>query len=675
MQDAVKDEIRDGKTKSLLSKVEDYFAVGLIVVLSLATLVIKILQDNLRVQVKDADSIIVNLAFVFASIAGIITWRENRHLSLASVTEKLPVGVKKVIGNIVSAIVPMILVQMFLSSFCELINPGQFTNTVCGLPVKFLFVFYPLCFVLILILVASKKENRIACITGIVLGVVSSMASVTGILYYVAGKTDADLKVLYALFNLWNTLCSHCSVVMIIALIVLAFAGVPLFVVITGISYIVFSKAGGYVSVIPLEAYAKLSDKSIAAIPLFTIAGYVLAQGSAGRRFVNLFNALFGWVRGGTVVATVIVMTFFSTFTGVSGVTILALGLLLVQILAGSGYDKDKAESLVTSSGAIGLLFPPSVAIIMYATSNYTVITQFEPGFDVVNLFVAALVPGIILALSMIVLGIIYDHNTTRPKFSLKAILVAFKDCILELLLPVLICVTYFSGFFNLIQVASFAVIYSIILVTVLRKDFNIKEACNVVAESVPVSGGLLFIIGAAAGLSYFMLDANIPEVVTEFITTYITNKFLFLFLMNIVLLIVGCLMDIYSAILIISPLLLYSAVQGFGIPVAQAGIIFLMNLSIGFLTPPVGMDLFISHYTFKKPMGKVIKGILPFLAVQLCVLFLVTYVPVFTTGLLTAQGKTNTEQVSQDEDYDYQLDEMDFSEMSQEELDALLNN
>ena len=383
-----------------------------------------------------------------------------------------------------------------------------------------------------------------------------------------------------------------------------------------------------------LEAYSKLSDKSVTAIPLFTIAGYVLAQGSAGKRFVNLFNALFGWFRGGTVVAAVLVLTFFSTFTGVSGVTILALGSLLSIILVGSGYEKDKAESLITSSGALGLLFPPSVAIIMYATSNYTVITQFEPGFDVTNLFVAALIPGTIMALAMIVMGIVYDKNKERPKFSGKAILNGFKDCIFELLLPLIICITYFTGFFNLFQVASFAVIYTFCLSTFIRKDFSIRKAGRVIADSVPVSGGVLFIIGAAAGLSYFMQDANVPEIVTEFITTFVKNKYLFLILMNIVLLIVGCLMDLYSAILIISPLLLYAS-TAYGIPVVQAGVIFLMNLSIGFLTPPVGMDLFISSYAFKKPVSEVIKGVLPFLAVQLIVLLLVTYVPAFTTCLL----------------------------------------
>lgn len=621
------------KNASILNFIEDVFAFLLILILTVSAITIKIMQDNLHLQVLNADLILVNFGFVFACVAGIITWRENRHLSLASVTDKLPPKVKAVFDVISDVITPMVLVQLFLSSLCQILNRDQFVNKVIGIfSERIFFFFMPLCYFAMILMVVAGKKNKIAGIVGILLGILTSMGSVTGIFWYVAGLSE--FPPLFKIFDFWNFLCDKAVWPFVIALIALAFTGVPLFIVISGITYVLFSKAGGYVDMIILESYSKLSDKSVTAIPLFTIAGYVLAQGSAGKRFVNLFNALFGWFRGGTVVAAVLVLTFFSTFTGVSGVTILALGSLLSMILAGSGYDKDRAESLITSSGALGLLFPPSVAIIMYATSNYTVITQFEPGFDVTNLFIASLIPGCVMAAAMIAMGIVYDKNRVRPKFSGKAIATALKDCSFELLLPILICITYFTGFFNLFQVASFAVIYTFCLATFIRKDFSIRGVGRIIADSVPVSGGVLFIIGAAAGLSYFMQDANIPELVTEFITTYVKNKYVFLILMNIILLIVGCLMDLYSAILIISPLLLYAA-TAYGIPVVQAGVIFLMNLSIGFLTPPVGMDLFISSYAFKKPVSKVIKGVLPFLIVQIVVLLIVTYVPAFTTCLL----------------------------------------
>ncbi len=619
----------------MLKKIEDIFAVALVALLSVTALVIKIMQDNLHLQVMNADIIIVNIAFVFACVAGLVTWRENRALCLANVTEKVPSKAKAVLKAASSFATALIITQLFLAALLQVANPDQFTNKVFMLPEKFYYAFYPLCFLMILILLFQRAENKVAfwaTLSGTVVGLLTSMSAVTGIIWFLTG--NSDLPALYALSDAWNAFCSKTVLLWVLALILLAFSGVPLFVAISGITYVIFSAAGGYIDVLPIEAYSKLADKSIAAIPLFTIAGYVLAQGSAGKRFVELFRALFGWFRGGAVVAAVLVLTFFSTFTGVSGVTILALGSLLAVILTGSGYEKDRAESLITSSGAVGLLFPPSVAIIMYASSNYTVITQFAPGFDVISLFKAALIPGAIMALSMIALGIFFDNNKSRPAFSLRQIGRAFASCVPELLLPVLICVTYFTGFFNLFQVASFAVIYAVALVFLFRRDFDLRKSARVVADSVPVSGGILFIIAAAAALSYWMQDANIPENVTAFITTYIKNKYLFLLLMNLALLLVGCLMDIYSAILLVSPLFLFSAAS-FGVPVVQAGVIFIMNLSIGFLTPPVGMDLFISSYTFKKPVGQVIKGVLPFLLVQLVVLILITYVPQLTTCLI----------------------------------------
>lgn len=620
---------------NLLKKIEDGFAVALVGILSVTAIVIKVMQDNLRIQVMNADSIIVNTAFVFACVAGLITWRENRHLSLANVTEKFPPKVKNVFGGLSSFFVSLVITQLFFASFLQVANPIQFTNNVIlFLSEKVFFALYPLCFLMISILILQKKEFRIAAIAGLVVGIITSLGSIAGIIYFWTGRADSDLPMLYAMSDRWNMLCDKCTWLFVLALILMAFAGVPLFIVISGITYVIFSKAGGYIDVIPFEAYGKLADKSVAAIPLFTIAGYVLAQGSAGKRFIELFRALFGWFRGGTVIAAVLVLTFFSTFTGVSGVTILALGPLLAVILSGSGYDKERAESLVTSCGAVGLLFPPSVAIIMYASSNYLVITQFEPGFDVINLFVAALLPGLMMAAAMIGMGIFFDKNTERPKFSVEKIWHSFLSCIPELLLPLLISLTYFTGFFNLFQVASFAVLYAVLLVAGIRRDFTVRKAARVIADSVPVSGGILFIIAAASALSYWMQDANIPDIVTNFVTTYVSNKYVFLLLMNILLLIVGCLMDIYSAILLVSPLLLYSA-SALGVPVVQAGVIFLMNLSVGFLTPPVGMDLFISSYTFKKPVSQVIRGVLPFLVVQLIVLFIITYCPFFTTALL----------------------------------------
>ncbi|MDR1748934.1 MAG: TRAP transporter large permease subunit, partial [Spirochaetaceae bacterium] len=432
---------------------------------------------------------------------------------------------------------------------------------------------------------------------------------------------------LYGISNSWLDFSAVAIVPIVILMILLALCGVPLFIVISGIAYAAFSQGGGYVEEISLASYHILTDKSIAAIPLFTIAGYILAKGSAGKRLVEVFKSLFGWFRGGMVVAAVIVITFFTTFTGVSGVTILALGGLLTLILAGNGYNQENAESLITASGAIGLLFPPSMAIIVYGTTNYVSVNVYD-------LFKGALVPGILMAVSMMVIGIIKDRQTDCPKFSFPAIGGAIKHSIFELLLPVFIVVGYFAGFFSLMEVASFTVIYTFCLETFIRRDFSFRRALAIVAESVPVAGGVLIILSASNGLSVFLIDAGVPAMLSDFILSIVNSKYLFLLLLNITLLLVGCLMDIYSAILVVSPLVIPMA-EMFGIHPVHIGVVFLMNLQLGFLTPPVGMDLFIASYAFDTPVMKVVKGILPYLLIQFIVLMLVTYIPFLSTILI----------------------------------------
>jgi C4-dicarboxylate transporter, DctM subunit len=609
----------------MIRRIENAAAVVLIGLLAVLPFVFRFVQGICRVQVPGSDIAVLHFVFLFSCIAGLITWREDRHLSLASFSEKLPSKIRRTVEFLRTVVTCCILTALFIDSLCQLVNPMQFTSSFWGISTRLYFAFLPLCYFGIIFMTARRRKNLAACLSGIMLGLVISMGPFTGILYYLCGIEN--LPHLYALNDAWISF-SHAAVLpLIVILVVFAFLGVPLFLVLGGIAYIVFSQSGGYVDVIPLETYRILTDRNIAAIPLFTIAGYILARSSAGQRYVAVFKSMFGWFRGGTVVAAVIVTTFFSTFTGVSGVTILALGSLLSVVLTGSGYSKDNAESLVTASGAVGLLFPPSAAIIMYATVNYFSIDAFD-------LFKGAVIPGCIMAAAMIVMGTMLDKRITRPKFSWKEIGTALSHCIPELLMPFFICVFYFKGVFDLFETAAFAVVYAFVLTTVVRRDFTSAESVKVIAESVPVSGGVLFILGAASGISYFMLDANIPALFTGFVTSYVTNPYVFLILMNIVLLIVGCLMDMFSAILIVSPLLLPLA-ESFGVSSVQAAVIFLMNLSIGFLTPPVGMDLFIASYTFEKPMSKVTKGILPFLAVQLAVLMLITYVPWFTTALV----------------------------------------
>lgn len=609
----------------MFRKIENAMSALLVAFLATLPFIVKFFQGILHIQIPSADTAIMQFVFLFACIAGIITWQNERHLSLASLLTKLPEKLQKPFSAAQTAAVTAILISLFINSLCQLVNPMQFSTSFWHIPIRGIFAFLPLCYVSMLIMTGAKKHALFPTLAGVIIGALISMGPFTGILYYVF--QIEKVPILYKLNELWISFSSISLWVFLAVFMLFAFLGVPLFLVMAGISYILFSKSGGYVDVIPMETYRILTDRNIAAIPLFTIGGYILSKSSAGTRYVSLFKSFFGSFRGGTVIAAVIVSTFFSTFTGVSGVTILALGSLLSAVLVGSGYGEDNAHSLVTASGAIGLLFPPSAAIIMYGTVNYF-------SLDVFDLFKGAIIPGLIMMIAMIATGIMLDKTKVRPPFVLGNALRAFGACIPELLMPVFICVLYFNGALDLFEASAFAVLYAFVLTVFVRKDFTIPKAFAVIAESIPISGGVLFILGAASGVSYFMLDANVPAVLASFIARHVQNKYVFLILMNIVLLIVGCLMDMFSAILIVSPLLLPIA-ESFGISAVQAGVIFLMNLSIGFLTPPVGMDLFIASYTFEKPLSRIIKGILPFLLVQFAVLLLVTYVPFFITALV----------------------------------------
>lgn len=606
--------------------------VSLVLLLCALPFVQLISEKLFNVPLLNIENAMANLIFIFACFACAITWRKDKHIAIAAIDEFAPPVVKKIVGYIKAIAIPCILVALFFSSWSELFIYFYPEDTIWKIPLRFIFACLPISY-FAMIIMSIRKKQLVFSIIGVLLGLVISSGPISGVIYSVMYEFinpefnyEAMFGFFTPLFDAWIAFSSNYTAVLVVFLVILAFLGVPLFVVISGITFVAFSQGGGYVEVLSEEAYKILTDKSIAAIPLFTIAGYILSRGSAGQRLVDIFSSLFGWFKGGVVVATVIVAAFFTTFTGVSGVTILALGTLLTTVLTGVGADKGKSESLITSSGALGLLFPPSLAIIMYGTTNYFSV-------DVMQLFKGAIIPGLLLGIGMISLGIFNNRKTSTIPFSGKKLGLALKNGVFEMLLPIFIVGGYFTGIFTLFQSAAFAVLYSFIL-SIVRKDFTLKGGLSVIIDSLPTTGGVLAIFGAAKGLSYFFLDASIPELLSDFVLTFVNSKIVFLLLLNLLLLLVGCLMDIYSAIMIVSPLLIPIAAE-FGIHPVHMGVIFLMNMQLGFLTPPVGMDLFISSYAFDKPVMKVVKGVLPFLLVQFIILLLVTYIPWFTTALL----------------------------------------
>ena len=597
------------------------FLVGVLIVLPM---VFFLISEIGGIPVLDGERLIIHIVFIFACFAGMVTSADNKQLGIEVFNLKLSAKLKSAVTQVNNGITTAVLTAVFFACFPNILVVIESTDLLWGIPVRFVFCALPLMFFAQLFLCFKKNNTLVSSLVGLLVGLFIGCGSIAVILYTLLGRDSPFLTVSA---SLWQSFSAPLMVPLILVLIVAALFGLPLFVVLLGITYTAFSQGGGYVDVIPLEMYHILTDTSIAAIPLFTIAGCLLAEGSAGKRLMELVRASVGWIRGGVVIASVLVLTFFTTFTGASGVTILALGPLISLILIGNDYSKDDAESLITASGSLGILFPPSMAIIIFGVTNIMTI-------DIFDVFKGAIFPGILLTLSMIIIGVIRDRSKIRIPFSWNTLKKAFFDSFFELLLPVFIIFLYFSGLFSLLQTAAFTVLYTCVLEVGIRRDFSWKAAAAYILKSIPIAGGVLIIIGAAKGLAYYLIDANVPTLLTDIVQTYIHSKYVFLLLLNVLLIFVGCIMDLYSAILVVSPLVMPIA-ESFGIHPIHTSVIFLMNLALGFLTPPIGMDLFIASYAFNKPVIKIVKNILPFLGVQSIILLLVTYIPWLTTALL----------------------------------------
>ena len=607
-----------------MRKTVNIFVLVLVGILVVLPIIFFFISDICGIPVLDGERVVIHAVFIFACFAGMITSADHKQLNIEVFNLKLSDRLKTVVGQINNGITAAVLTAIFFACFPNILVVIDASDLLWGLPVRFIFAALPLMFFAQLFLCFKKRSSLVSSLVGLAAGLFISCGSIAVIVYTLLGK---DIPFFTACASFWQSLSAPLMVPLVLGLIVAGLFGLPLFIVLLGITYTAFSQGGGYVDVIPLEMYHILTDTSIAAIPLFTIAGCLLAEGSAGKRLMELVRNSVGWIRGGVIIASVLVLTFFTTFTGASGVTILALGPLISVILTGNGYSKDDSESLITASGSLGILFPPSMAIIIFGVTNIMTI-------DIFDVFKGAILPGLLLTLSMIVIGVIRDRSKARIPFSWAVLKTAFFGSFFELLLPVFIIVLYFSGLFSLLQTAAFTVLYTCVLEVVIRRDFSWKTAAAFVLKSIPVAGGVLIIIGAAKGLAYYLIDANIPAILTDIVQTYIHSKYVFLLLLNILLLFVGCIMDLYSAILVVSPLVMPIA-ESFGIHPIHTAVIFLMNLALGFLTPPIGMDLFIASYTFNKPVVKIVKNILPFLGIQSIILLLVTYIPWLTTALL----------------------------------------
>lgn len=408
-----------------------------------------------------------------------------------------------------------------------------------------------------------------------------------------------------------------------IIIIALALFGTPLFVVISTVALLLFYFAGIDSSAVIIELYRLASQPILLAIPLFTFAGYLLAESKTPQRLVKLSSVLFGWMPGGLAVVALISCAIFTAFTGASGVTIIALGGLLYPVLLQEKYPEKFSLGLLTTSGNLGLLFPPSLPIILYGLVSQTSIDQ---------LFLAGLIPGILMVTMLSVYSIFYVFKTTEHKVvrrgSFREIISVIKDAGWEIPLPVIILGGIYGGFFTATEAAAVMAFYVFIIEVFIYKDISLKtDLRRVIRDSMTMVGGILVILAAALGLANYMIDAEIPTKLFNTIKPVIGSPFGFLLALNFFLLIVGMLMDIFSAIMVIVPIIIPIA-NSFGVNPVHLGVIFLANLGIGYSTPPIGMNLFIASLRFEKSIWQLTRAALPFLIILLAALLLITYIP-----------------------------------------------
>ncbi len=414
----------------------------------------------------------------------------------------------------------------------------------------------------------------------------------------------------------------------VLVITLMAIMGAPVFIVLSA-----FAMLGFYVTEIPLAAiivdlYSNFSSQPLLyTIPLFTFAGYILAESKTSIRLVNFSKAILGWLPGGLAIVALVTCAFFTAFTGASGVTIIALGGLLYPAMIKEKYPEKFSLGLLTSSGSLGLLFPPSLPIILFGVVSEASINQ---------LFAAGLLPGIflIVLLSLYSMFIGKRDAVVQTKFHFAEVLKTANQAKWELFIPVIVVVGIYGGFFTLGEIASITVAYSLIIEVFIQKDIRISQIPSIMKRSMILVGGILVILGAAYGLTNYLIDAEIPMLILDSMRVYITSKFLFLLTLNIFLLIVGCVLDIFSAILVTVPLILPIA-ESYGINPVHLGIIFLTNLEIGYSTPPVGMNLFIASFRFNKSVLTLYRSTIPFLVILFIALMFITYMPQLSLWLV----------------------------------------
>jgi len=568
------------------------------------------------------------LVFIVTFLGGMITTREKKHLSL-SLNFDLKEPLRTNIKIVVAFFAVMITTAFAWSSGAFVLNAFDKTQKIGAFPERLLasvmVIGYVVMAIRFLLYVPKGGSKRIFASIGFLAG---SIVAFSSIIKIIAVLSEKDIDSFNTLMKFSDSINSEIAIFVILILILLSIFELPIFIMLGGIAYFLFANLNEPLEIISATSHEMLTEThALAALPLFTLTGFILSESKASERLVKLFKEFFSWIPGGMAIMAIIVSSFFTTFTGASGVTILALGALLFSVLRKSKYKEKFSVGLLTSSGSVGLLFPPSLPIIMYG---------IIAGVSIKKMFLGGIIPGIVMVLALVIYGVYYSYKNelSRGKINVIEALKSVRGAIWEILLPVVILFAFFGGWATLVESSAIAVIYAFIVEFIIHRDLKISEFPKVIMKTLPIIGGILMILAVAKGLSEFIIMEEIPVKLVEWAKVSIHSKYIFLLFLNIALLITGMFMDIFSAIMVVVPLILPLG-ELFGIHPVHLGIIFLANMELGYMTPPVGLNLFLSSYRFNKPMTEVYKSIIPFFIIQLISVLLITYIPVFSMALL----------------------------------------
>ena len=402
--------------------------------------------------------------------------------------------------------------------------------------------------------------------------------------------------------------------------------GAPLFSVILGAALLGFYANGVDLSVVAIELYSLVDTPLLSSLPLFALAGYLLSESNTSQRLLRLVRAMFGWMPDGLAIVSLLACAMFTALTGASGVTIVALGALLLPALLKAGYQERFSLGMITSSGSLGLLLPPSIPLILY---GIIVMQIGDVTFEFSDLMLSGLVPGLLM-IAVLAAWVLWVHRhrpVERTPFSWAALQGALREAVWEIPLPFFILGGIFSGVMAVSEMAAIAALYVLIVEVFIYKEIRLTQLPEIIVRAMTMVGGIILILGVSMAFTSFLVDAQVPNLLFEWVKEHIDNKLAFLLLLNVFLLLLGAILDIYAALVIVVPLILPVA-MGFGIHPIHLGIIFLANMQIGYFTPPVGMNLFIASYRFKRSVSELYHASLPFMLVLLATVLVITYWP-----------------------------------------------